>query len=73
MSRRTKKSNYQKLKEAHIRVNELEATLVAFSTGELPRCYNLQQKMFQQYGDRLAEYDEEYGVMNNRKVINGDE
>ena len=57
MSRRKRKSNCQKLKEAHIRVNELEATILAFCTGELPRTCTLQQILFKQYGEKLAQYE----------------
>ena len=57
MSRKKRKSNYQKLKEAPVRVNQLEATILAFCTGELPRTCTLQQILFKQYGEKLAQYE----------------
>jgi hypothetical protein len=55
MPRKRKKNNYQKLKEAHILNNELYGALLAFTTGELPRNYTLQQLVFKNYGDKYTE------------------
>ena len=53
--RKKKLTNYQKLRQAHQRINYLEAMLLAFTDGQLPRRYSWEQLTFKRYGDHYAE------------------
>lgn len=53
MSRKKRKSNYQKLAEAHRAINLLDGLLATFFTGEIPRKASLNHWLMKQYHDKL--------------------
>ena len=53
MSRKKRKSNFDKLAEAHQTINFLDGLLATFFTGELPRKASLDHLLMKQYHDKL--------------------